>query len=160
MGTEGRRIRTYADTSVFGGVFDEEFSEASRAFFSQVCRARFRLVTSALVREEVEPAPVRVRQFFGRCLPVADVVEVTEQAIRLQRAYVQAGIVESQWAADALHVALATVGGCSLIVSWNFAHIVHFDKVRLYNAVNVLNGFARLAIHSPQEVIAYEDQDS
>jgi hypothetical protein len=26
----------YADTSVFGGVFDEEFTTASRVFFDQV----------------------------------------------------------------------------------------------------------------------------
>ena len=29
-------IRVYADTSVFGGVFDEEFQVASRTFFEQV----------------------------------------------------------------------------------------------------------------------------
>jgi len=29
-------IRIYADTSVYGGCFDPEFEEASRAFFDQV----------------------------------------------------------------------------------------------------------------------------
>lgn len=28
--------RVYADTSVFGGVFDEEFCDTSRTFFEQV----------------------------------------------------------------------------------------------------------------------------
>ena len=32
--TEHETIRIYADTSVFGGVFDEEFEEASKAFFT------------------------------------------------------------------------------------------------------------------------------
>ncbi len=59
---------------------------------------------------------------------------------------------------DALHVALATVSGCSLIVSWNFKHIVHFEKIPLYNAINAVNGFANIAIFSPLEVIKYEDQ--
>ena len=31
-----RTIRVYADTSVFGGVFDAEFEEPSRAFFNAV----------------------------------------------------------------------------------------------------------------------------
>jgi len=30
-----KAIRVYADTSVFGGILDEEFSEASRLFFEQ-----------------------------------------------------------------------------------------------------------------------------
>ena len=29
-----RPIKVYADTSVYGGVFDEEFTEASQALFS------------------------------------------------------------------------------------------------------------------------------
>ena len=45
-----------------------------------------------------------------------------------------------------------------MIVSWNFRHIVHFDKIRLYNAINLFNGYASIAIHSPLEVIAYEDE--
>ncbi len=57
---------------------------------------------------------------------------------------------------DALHVAIATVSSCSLIVSWNFKHIVHFDKIKLYNAVNILKGFSEIAIFSPLEVISYE----
>ena len=36
-------MRVYADTSVFGGVYDKEFEEASRAFFELVRAAKFRL---------------------------------------------------------------------------------------------------------------------
>lgn len=39
-------LRVYADTSVFGGVFDQEFEIASRVFFEQVKQGLFRLVTS------------------------------------------------------------------------------------------------------------------
>jgi hypothetical protein len=56
-------IRVYADTSVFGGPFDEEFQTASSTFFDQVRNGRFQLVTSALVQEEVEPAPHRSVSF-------------------------------------------------------------------------------------------------
>ena len=69
----------------------------------------------------------------------------------------KAGIVGEKWAADALHVALATANRCRLIVSWNFKHIVHFDKIPLYNGVNLINGFDTLSINTPSEVIAYED---
>jgi hypothetical protein len=54
-------------------------------------------------------------------------------------------------------VALATANRCRLIVSWNFKHIVHFDKIPLYNGVNLINGYDTLSINTPSEVIAYED---
>lgn len=152
-------IRVYADTSVFGGVFDEEFKAPSRVFFDQVRSGRFHLVTSALVQEEIRPAPVEVQEFFDRILPMVDVVEVFEEALKLRDAYLEAGIVSHQWSEDALHVALATVAGCLLIVSWNFKHIVHFEKIPLYNAVNVLKGYSNIGIFSPLEVIQYEGED-
>jgi hypothetical protein len=39
-------ISIYADTSVFGGVFDDEFREPSKAFVDAVSAGRFVLVTS------------------------------------------------------------------------------------------------------------------
>ena len=113
-------------------------------------------MTSVLVQDEIEPAPPNVQECFGGIIEFA---EITDEALRLQEAYLEAEIVTSKWALDALHVAIATVARCSLIVSWNFKHIVHFEKIALYNAVNTLEGYSGLAIHSPQEVIDYEDED-
>ena len=45
-----RAIRVYADTSVFGGVFDDEFNEESKAFFEQVRSGQSVLVASAVVK--------------------------------------------------------------------------------------------------------------
>lgn len=116
-------------------------------------------MTSGAVRREIAEAPVCVQAFFESVLPLVEVVEVTDAAVKRQTAYLRAGIVSPKWAVDALHVAMAATTGCSLIVSWNFAHIVHFDKIALYNEVNALGGHAALGIHSPLAVIGYEDQD-
>lgn len=156
---ETKATRVYADTSVFGGVFDEEFQKPSTRFFEQVRGGRFELVSSAVVQAEIDPAPDKVKGFFDDILEVARIVEVSDAALTLRQAYLDAGILTLGSADDALHVALATVSGCALIVSWNFKHIVHYQKVPLYNAVNALKGYPSLRIHSPQEVIEYEDQD-
>ncbi|APB32726.1 hypothetical protein GlitD10_0415 [Gloeomargarita lithophora Alchichica-D10] len=57
---------------------------------------------------------------------------------------------------DALHVALASVCRCSMIISWNFKHIVNFQKIPLYQAVNAVRGYPKIEIYSPLEVINYE----
>ena len=96
----------------------------------------------------------RVRDLFAELLPLTEIIDLSEAVLRLRQAYLATGIVGPASAADALHVALATVTGCRVIVSWNFRHIVHFQKIPLYNAVNMLHGYAPIAIHAPQEVIA------
>lgn len=45
-------MRIYLDTSVFGGVFDEEFAEPGKQFFSEVDAGQFTIVTSAIVEAE------------------------------------------------------------------------------------------------------------
>lgn len=40
-----------------------------------------------------------------------------------------------------------------MIVSWNFKHIVHFDKISGYHGVNLLEGYKAIPIYSPLEVI-------
>ena len=54
---------------------------------------------------------------------------------------------------DALHIALATVARVDMIVSWHFKHIVHFDKIRGFNAVNLREGYLPIEIRSPLEVV-------
>jgi len=115
-------------------------------------------VTSVVVQDEVSRGPETVGALFDELLQSAELVELSECALALRDAYVQARIVGERWAADALHVALATVSACPLLVSWNFRHIVHFQKARLYNAVNAVNGYHEIAICSPPEVIGYEEE--
>ncbi len=88
--------------------------------------------------------------------PDATVIEVSEAALILREAYLKANILTKKNSNDALHVALATVNNCPIIISWNFKHIVHYEKIALYNTVNILEGYQQIAIHSPLEVIKYE----
>ena len=57
---------------------------------------------------------------YDEMITQAEIAAVVAEVIRLQQAYLTAGIVTTKWATDALHVAVATVAGCELIVSWNF----------------------------------------
>ena len=152
-------LRVYADTSVYGGVYDDEFSEASARFFQAVRRGRFQVVLSEVVHRELAFAPDKVQELFQEILPSALLATVSEEAITLQCAYIRAGIVAKRSLDDALHVALATVAECDMIVSWNFKHIVNYQKIPMFNAINTLHGYRPLMIYSPLEVIENEDQE-
>jgi predicted nucleic acid-binding protein len=152
-------VRVYADTSVFGGVFDEEFAFASRRFFDRVSAGAFRLVTSPIVEEELADAPAEVRQFGRPIMDEAEEALLSDEVLRLHEAYLEARVVGERRGNDALHVALASAAGCAAIVSWNFKHIVHLEKIPLHNAVNAMGGYYPIAIHSPLEVIEYGDEE-
>lgn len=147
----------YADTSVFGGVFDEGFTNPSKAFFDAVKTGRFKLIISTTLDDEIKNAPDYVVNLYREMTRESAVVTNAEAVETLKNEYIKQGILTFKWEADALHVASAVVGGCSVIVSWNFKHIVHFEKIRLYNAVNVLTGYREVFIHSPSEVIEYDE---
>ena len=38
-------------------------------------------------------------------------------------------------------------------------HIVHYDKIRRFNAVNLKRGYKPLVIYSPREVARYDEDD-
>ena len=76
----------------------------------------------------------------------------------LAKSYIDANVLGQASEGDALHVAAATVAGADLILSWNFKHIVNFDKIRGFNSVNVSQGYRSLTILSPFEV-SYDEQN-
>lgn len=153
-----KRLRIYTDTSVFGGPFDEEFSEPSRRFFEEVCQGRYALLISDVTTREIQKGPPHVRQFF-LALPEEHMerVVITDEVLTLRDRYIDAGILAPVRIDDAAHVALATVAEADLVVSWNFRHLVHFEKIRQYNSVNLTLGYKTIEIRSPKEVI-HEDE--
>lgn len=85
----------------------------------------------------------------------AEILTVGESALELADEYQKRGILTPNFYADGLHIALATVAEADLLVSWNFKHIVRFDKIRRFNAINTEFGYKPLQIFSPREVTTY-----
>ena len=149
-----KKLRIYADTSVFGGCFDEEFAKESGALFQEVRSGRFRLLVSSTTIRELDNAPKEVQAVLGSISPeVIEYLELSDEVADLRDAYITAGIVGASSLRDAEHIALASVADADLVVSWNFKHIVHYEKIAGYNAVNLLRGYRPLQIFSPREVV-------
>ena len=147
------RIRVYADTSVFGGTQDEEFAEASKRFFERARHGDFVVLLSNETVRELFGAPDSV-QGVWRSLPKTSVerVNIDDEVTALAEEYIQAGVLGRTSETDALHVATATVAGADLILSWNFRHIVNYDRILGFNSVNVKNGYRAMIVLSPLEV--------
>ena len=148
-------LRVYADTSVFGGCFDKEFDAISLRFFEQVRDGTFLLVISDVTLRELAPAPPFVASLLDT-VPAEQVemVVFSGESAMLQAAYLSAGVVGPASENDAAHIAVATIALVDIIVSWNFKHIVHYEKIMGYEGINTVHGYRSPRIYSPYEVIS------
>ena len=106
---------------------------------------------------EVSEAPEFVKEKFAELLTYhAEVLDVSSEALQLAETYVKRSVLSPNFFNDGLHIALATIAAVDVIVSWNFKHIVNFQQIRRFNAVNLEFGYRMVQIFSPNEVRTYE----
>jgi hypothetical protein len=152
-----KTLRIYLDTSVLGGCFDVEFAVWSNGLMEDFRAGRFIPVLSDLLAAEIGRAPEPVRNLHQELLGLAQQrsMEISTEALALLASYESHSVLGPKYRADMLHIALATVADADILVSWNFKHIVRFDKIRLFNAANLEQGYKSLPIHSPREVTTH-----
>ena len=147
--------RVYVETSVISGMFDgNDHPVKAQPFWDAVDNGKIRVVLSDILEGEIEGAPEHVREYYRR-LPVAQIVRIvsTEESNRLAAVYIAAGIVSKQHLVDCKHIALSAVARADAIVSWNCKHIVNYNRIDRYNAINEALGYPKIAILTPDEVI-------
>ena len=151
--------KVYVETSVWGMLLPNQpraLREPTREFIRQCLKGIFLPNISTVVVEEVGLAPAsavaRMMREITRLAP--PVLALTAVSEHLAQSYLDAGIIPAKKRDDARHVAIATVAGLDIVVSWNHRHLVNERKTGLFNAVNRLAGFEpTLAIHTPFEII-------
>jgi len=152
--------RIYIDTSFIGGCFDDEFAEWSNGLVADFRTGIFLPLLSEVVAAEIADAPETVQSVYAELVSLnAEVLTIEESALGLAEEYQKRSILTPNFYDDGLHIALATVAEADLLVSWNFKHIVRFDKIRLFNAVNIEFGYKPLQIFSPREVTTYGQEE-
>lgn len=150
--------RIYLDTSVIGGCHDKEFASWSKGLMKDFRLRNYIPVLSKLTLDEVSAAPKPVRETMKALLThEAEILEITESAIELSEQYLNRKILTPKFREDSLHIAIASLSMVDVLVSWNFKHIVHYDKIQLFNAVNMENGVKPISIYTPREVTNYEE---
>ena len=153
-----KRQRIYLDTSIFGGLYDEEFKEYTEHLFKRIKKSEFEIIYSNVTEQELENAPDRIRGTVG-LLPINSTEYVTSdiESANLAKRYIDEGVVGPTSYADCLHIALATIHNANILISWNFKHIVNVVRILGYNSVSIAEGYKPIDIRSPRELINYED---
>ena len=153
--------RIYIDTSVIGGCFDVEFAEWSNGLTADFRNGIFQPLLSEVIAAEIGDASENVQSVYAEMMTFnVETLTVGENSLELADEYQKRSILSPNFYDDGLYIALATVAQADLLVSWNFKHIVHFDKIRLFNAVNIEFGYKPLQIFSHREVTTYGREEN
>jgi hypothetical protein len=156
---ERRKLKIYIDTSVIGGYYDEEFETETRLFFEEVKQGKFQIIYSSVTEDELLGAPQKVRNVINEILNNnVTKVELTEEAVALADAYIIENVVGKTSREDCFHIAIATLQQVDILLSWNFKHIVNYNRIRGYYGVNMKLGYPTIDIRSPKEII-YNEED-
>ncbi|MDR3291732.1 MAG: hypothetical protein LBT10_06260 [Methanobrevibacter sp.] len=147
-----KTLKAYIENSVIGGYFDDEFKKPTKKLFDEFKKGNYKAVISSHVIAELEKgAP----EYVVMNLDSIDYKKysVNDEMLDLAERYLDEEIVSEKYRGNALHIAIATIIDVDVLVSWNFKHIVNLNKIKLFNSVNLKEGYNLLEIRTPQEVL-------
>jgi len=146
--------RIYIDTSVIGGYYDTEFETATKQLFNRITGKEFKVYFSEVNETELINAPQHIKE-IKNLIPedCFTYIEMTDEVKTLAMLYIKEKALGKASRNDAYHIALASVNRIDCLVSWNFKHIVNYDKIKMFNAINMRFGYPLIDIRSPLEFL-------
>ncbi|MBC7765933.1 MAG: PIN domain-containing protein [Hyphomonadaceae bacterium] len=157
-----KKLKIYIETSVVSHLQADdvpEKMEITLKFWEDLKKGLYDIVLSEAVIIELskcyEPKRNLLREFLDQIN--YDIIEIDDEADNLATRYINEGVVPSKCYEDALHIALASISGCKVILSWNFKHIVRVKTVLGANGINKLEGYGEIEIASPESMLEEGD---
>ena len=152
-------MQVYVESSVFGKHTNLADQQTADELFKRFRTNRYRIVISELVESELHRSAKNVQALFNEILKLESTqyLSITDEALNLRQAYLDAGVVGKKSANDALHVALATIARCSLLTSFDRSHIVKSGKIWSFNEVNKREGYIPVNILYPSQFLYLAD---
>ncbi len=149
--------RIYLDTSVIGGYFDKEFDLATKQLFQRISNKEFIIYFSDINEAELLLAPSYINDIL-KLIPTdcITLIEVNTEVETLANTYIDEKALGKASENDAFHIALSSVNRLDCLISWNFKHIVNFDKIKIFNSINIRLGYPLIDIRSPLEFLKDE----
>ena len=148
----------YLETTIFNFPFADDapqYRSDTLKLFAEIKAGNYRPLTSVYVTREFESATDALREDRLRLIHEygVEVIPASNEAERLARLYIAEGVIPEKFLSDALHIAAATVADLDFIVSLNFRHIVKRKTIIETEIINAREGFRRVLVHSPAEVV-------
>jgi len=154
--------KVYIETTVLNFYYADDAPDKAYdtiAFFNEIRDGKWEAYTSYTVIDEINAASEETANRLLSLIKEYEIIVLPphEAIYPLADIYVDEGIIPLKYRDDAVHIATASLHGMDIIVSWNFKHIVKRKTILMTNLINARENYRQIAIHSPTEVIEYED---
>ncbi len=154
------KARVYIETSVVSYLTARPSRDMVIAAHQELTRqwwdrraAAFELLVSELVREEAGGGDPEAAS--KRLLAIGEIprLEVNADAVALAERLISNGPIPQDSAADALHIALASVNGIDYLLTWNCKHLANAALRQRIEALVETAGYACPVICTPEELM-------
>jgi rRNA-processing protein FCF1 len=157
-----KKLKIYLETTIFNFVFADDAPEKRRdtmKLFEEIKQEKYIPYTSEYVLQELEKAEEPKKKQMINLIEQYKMkfLEANENAVFLANKYVDENIIPMKYRNDGLHIAIATINDLDIIVSFNFQHIVKMKTIVGTESINLREGYKRIGIYSPTEVIENDE---
>jgi len=152
--------RVYVETSVVSYLASQPSRDLIVAAHQELTRewweersGRFELVISELVEQEAgrgDPNAARARL---AAIEGIAILAISDEAVAIAEHLVSSGPIPRESAADALHIAVATVNGIDYLLTWNYKHLANASLRVQIAALLEDTGYACPVICTPEELM-------
>jgi len=156
-----KKLKIYLDTSVISYLDQQDANEAmetTHKLWDKIKKSEFEVVISNAVTDELDACNDDKKNKLIKYLAQIyyTTIKVDEITIKIASQFVDLGILKQKNFQDCRHIAAEIVGGCDVIVSWNFKHIVNHKTMMGVKAVTALTGYKDLLIYTPAILVGGE----
>ena len=149
------KISLYLETSVIGAYLDngDTFRRDLTIHWWENELAEYDAYSSLLVRRELERVAEPHRTSYLNLEQTLPALDLPQEVAILAEAYIDRGIFQRKYIADAVHVATAAFHSIDYLVTWNFGHIANVRKNARLKMFNLSAGFSSPNIVTPEFLI-------
>ncbi|MCI0551967.1 MAG: type II toxin-antitoxin system VapC family toxin [Anaerolineae bacterium] len=115
-------------------------------------KSDFDVFISQIVLEEARAGDEDAVKRRLEMLESVPIIEVNPEAVTLAQALVADGIIPQKAAADALHIAIATVQGMDYLLTWNLRHLANASVRNAIADACRQRGYEPPVICTPEEL--------
>ena len=156
-----KRLKIYLETTVFNFIFADDSPDKKQdtiKLFDEIRQEKYIPYTSDYVLQELLKAEEHKRTQMVNLIEQYKIkyLEPDKNAEDLADKYVSEKIIPLKFRTDGIHIAMATINDLDIIVSYNFHHIVKLKTIMGTESINLREGYKRIGIYSPTEVIENE----
>ena len=159
-----RKLKIYLDTSVISHLFAPDAPDKQAdtlQLWEDIKNGLYEVIMSDVTLTEInnckEPKYSILLDYLSEI--EYELFPVTNEAENLAGEIIKQGILTQKSYDDCLHISIAVINNCDIILSWNFKHMVNVKTINGVRAVNILNGYKSIDIYSPTIIVKGDNTD-